>query len=121
MSLNTSIKILLVDNYTTTLRIVRTLLDEIGLKNVDEMTDASKAYDKLELLDRNKLDFIRVVSHELRTPMTIFAGYSQMLLKDGAALAGGDVLPLWLCFTVIIAFAALGMWMAYNAFQKSIK
>ncbi len=49
MSLNTSIKILLVDNYTTTLRIVRTLLDEIGLKNVDEMTDASKAYDKLEL------------------------------------------------------------------------
>jgi ABC-2 type transport system permease protein len=51
----------------------------------------------------------------------VIDGVRQMLLKDGAALAGGEVLDLWLCFAVIIGFAGLGMWMAYNAFKKSIE
>jgi hypothetical protein len=51
----------------------------------------------------------------------VIDGVRQMMLKDGAALAGGDVLPLWLCFVVIAAFSALGMWMAFNAFKASIK
>ncbi len=51
----------------------------------------------------------------------VIDGVRQMMLKDGATLAGGDVLPLWLCFVVIAAFATLGMWLAYNAFKSSIK
>jgi len=45
----------------------------------------------------------------------------QMMFRDPAALAGGDPLPLWLCWLVVAAFAALGMWMAYSAFNKSLK
>jgi ABC-2 type transport system permease protein len=51
----------------------------------------------------------------------VIDGVRQMMLKDGAALAGGEVLALWLCFAVVAVFAALGMWMAYGAFKASIK
>ena len=51
----------------------------------------------------------------------VIDGVRQMMLKDGAAMAGGEVLPLWLCFLVVAAFAALGMGMAYNAFKQSLK
>ena len=51
----------------------------------------------------------------------VIDGVRQMMLKDGAAMAGGEVLPLWLCFVVIAAFAALGMRMAYTSFRASIK
>lgn len=48
-------------------------------------------------------------------------GLRWLVLKNGAALAGGEMLPLWLCFLVIAAFAALGMWLAYTAFKSSLK
>ena len=48
-------------------------------------------------------------------------GMRQMMLKDGATMAGGEVLPLWLCFVIIAAFAALGMMVASNAFKRSIR
>lgn len=51
----------------------------------------------------------------------VIDGVRQTMLKDGAAMAGGDVLPLWLCFATVAAFAALGMWMAYSAFKASVK
>jgi hypothetical protein len=51
----------------------------------------------------------------------VIDGVRQMMLKDGAAMAGGQVLPWWLCFVVITAFAALGMRMAYTAFRASVK
>jgi ABC-2 type transport system permease protein len=51
----------------------------------------------------------------------VIDGVRQLMLKDGAALAGGDVLSLWLCFAVVAVFAALGMWMAYKAFKSSLK
>jgi ABC-2 type transport system permease protein len=51
----------------------------------------------------------------------VIDGVRQMMLKDGAALAGGEVLSLWLCFAVVVAFAALGMWMAYSAFKASVR
>jgi ABC-2 type transport system permease protein len=51
----------------------------------------------------------------------VIDGVRQMMLKDGAALAGGEVLSLWLCFLVVGVFAALGMWMAYSAFKNSLK
>ncbi|GAB4531596.1 MAG: hypothetical protein Fur0018_19720 [Anaerolineales bacterium] len=40
------------------------------------------AYSKLETLDRNKTDFIKVAAHELRTPLTVLKGYTQVLLQD---------------------------------------
>lgn len=50
---------------------------------VEERTrELAHAYRNLELLDRNKTDFITVVSHELRTPLTLIHGYSQMLAMD---------------------------------------
>jgi ABC-2 type transport system permease protein len=48
-------------------------------------------------------------------------GVRQMMFRDPVALAGGDPLPLWLCWVVVAAFAALGMWMAYSAFNRSVK
>jgi ABC-2 type transport system permease protein len=48
-------------------------------------------------------------------------GLRQMMFRDPVALAGGTPLPLWLCWLVVAAFAALGMWMAYGAFRRSLK
>lgn len=51
----------------------------------------------------------------------VIDGIRQTMFKDGAAIAGGDVLPLWLCFVVVAVFATLGMGMAYKAFIESVK
>jgi ABC-2 type transport system permease protein len=51
----------------------------------------------------------------------VIDGVRQLMLEDGAALAGGEVLSLGLCFVVVAVFAAAGMWMAYSAFEKSLK
>ena len=51
----------------------------------------------------------------------VIDGVRQTMLQDGAAMTGGEALPLWLCFVVIAAFAALGMVMASSAFKKSLK
>ena len=46
---------------------------------------------------------------------------SEMMFRDPVALAGGAPLPLWLCWLVVGAFAALGMWMASSAFKRSLQ
>ncbi len=51
----------------------------------------------------------------------VIDGVRQMMLKGGAAMTGGEVLPLWACFGVVAIFAALGMAMAYKAFKASVK
>jgi len=48
-------------------------------------------------------------------------GLRQMVVVDGAALAGGDTLPLWLCFAVVIGFAVAGMALALRAFNQSVR
>jgi len=48
-------------------------------------------------------------------------GVRQMMFRDTTTLAGGDPLPLWLCWVVVLAFAGLGMWMAHSAFRESIR
>jgi ABC-2 type transport system permease protein len=48
-------------------------------------------------------------------------GLRQTLFDSGSSLAGGEFLPLWLCFVVVAAFAALGMTLAYSSFKKSVK
>lgn len=48
-------------------------------------------------------------------------GVRQMMLEDGTALAGEGAFSLWLSFGVIGVFAALGVWLAYRAFQAAIR
>ena len=48
-------------------------------------------------------------------------GIRQMVLENGTAMAGSEILPLWSCFLAVAIFATLGMWMAYNAFIASVK
>jgi signal transduction histidine kinase len=55
---------------------------ELETRVQDRTAELERAYHHLELLDRNKSDFIQVISHELRTPLTLIQGYSQMLLRD---------------------------------------
>lgn len=73
---------------------VKRFNEELEEKVEERTKELQEAYNRLELLDRNKLDFIRVVSHELRTPMTVFTGYSQMLLGDEAVKQNEDLSQL---------------------------
>lgn len=59
----------------------------LEFKVQERTVELREAYDKLERIDRNKSEFLHVVSHELRTPMTVFTGYSQMLLGDSTIQA----------------------------------
>lgn len=48
MASNTKVKILIVDDYKTMLRIIRNLLKQIGFENVDEASDGGEALTKLQ-------------------------------------------------------------------------
>ena len=48
-------------------------------------------------------------------------GLRQMVFESGATLAGGDLLPLWLCFVVVAAYAIFGILLASVSFKKSIR
>ena len=65
MALDRSMSVLIVDDYKTMLRIIRNLLKQIDLRNVDEATDGDEALDKL----RNN-DFGLVISDWNMQPMT---------------------------------------------------
>ncbi|MCQ8240726.1 chemotaxis response regulator CheY [Rhizosaccharibacter radicis] len=47
MALDTSLDVLIVDDYRTMLRIIRNLLKQIGFDSIDEATDGSEALAKL--------------------------------------------------------------------------
>lgn len=47
MSFDTSMNVLIVDDYNTMLRIMRNLLSQIGFNNVDEATDGEAALEKM--------------------------------------------------------------------------
>ena len=47
MSVDKNMKVLIVDDYNTMLRILRNLLRQIGFANVDEASDGSEALEKL--------------------------------------------------------------------------
>lgn len=53
--------------------------EELEVKVEERTEELQQAYTQLELLDRNKSDFISVVSHELHTPLTLIQGYGQIL------------------------------------------
>ena len=48
MALNTSLPVLIVDDYQTMLRIIRNLLKQIGFTDVDEAKDGTEALGKLK-------------------------------------------------------------------------
>ena len=54
---------------------------ELENKIQSRTRELQETYQKLELLEQNKTDFIQVLSHELRTPLTLVSGYSELLLS----------------------------------------
>ena len=48
MSVDKNIPILIVDDYKTMLRIVRSLLKQVGFENVDEAADGGEAFNKMK-------------------------------------------------------------------------
>jgi len=55
MSLNKNMRVVIVDDYTTMLRILRNLLRQLEINNVDEASDGDTAY---HLLQKNPPDLI---------------------------------------------------------------
>ena len=51
MSLDTTMPVLIVDDYATMLRIIRNLLKQIGFLNVDEATDGGQAFQMMKIKD----------------------------------------------------------------------
>ncbi|MGE0046793.1 MAG: response regulator [Hyphomonadaceae bacterium] len=47
MAVGRDLAILIVDDYKTMLRIVRSLLEQLGFRNIDEATDGKSAYDMI--------------------------------------------------------------------------
>src|SRR5690606_8077460 len=47
MAVSKDMSILIVDDYKTMLRIVRSLLEQLGFRNVDEATDGKSAFDMI--------------------------------------------------------------------------
>ena len=65
MSLNKNMRVLIVDDYTTMLRILRNLLRQLEFVNVDEATNGQDALDKMQ---REPFDL--VISDWNMAPMT---------------------------------------------------
>ena len=65
MSINSNMKVLIVDDYKTMLRVIRNLLGQIGLQDVDEATDGAMAHEMLQ-----KGDYDLVISDWNMEPMS---------------------------------------------------
>ncbi len=48
MAVDMNMNVLIVDDYTTMLRIIKNLLKQLGFKNIDEATDGSMAFEKVK-------------------------------------------------------------------------
>ena len=51
MAVDKNMNILIVDDYTTMLRIIKNLLKQLGFNNVDEATDGTMALEKIKAKD----------------------------------------------------------------------
>lgn len=65
MALDTSVPVLIIDDYQTMLRIVRNLLRKIGFADVDEAQDGTEALEKLQ-----RKNYGLVISDWNMAPMT---------------------------------------------------
>ncbi|MBN1875360.1 MAG: response regulator [Anaerolineae bacterium] len=61
---------------------IRQFNTELENRVRERTIELEKAYTQLELLDRNKSEFIQIISHELRTPLTLVKGFSQILSRE---------------------------------------
>lgn len=51
MAVDTNMNVLIVDDYTTMLRIIKNLLKQLGFNNIDEATDGTMAFEKVKIKD----------------------------------------------------------------------
>lgn len=65
MAVDLNMSVLIVDDYKTMLRIIKNLLKQLGFNNVDEATDGTMAYEKM-----NNKDYGLVISDWNMEPMT---------------------------------------------------
>ena len=77
MAVDTCMSVLIVDDYKTMLRIIRNLLKQIGLENVDDAADGAEALEKL----RGK-DYGLVISDWNMEPMTGFELLKEVRADD---------------------------------------
>ena len=48
MAVDMNMNVLIVDDYTTMLRIIKNLLKQLGFNNIDEATDGTMALEKIK-------------------------------------------------------------------------
>lgn len=49
MAVDMNMNVLIVDDYTTMLRIIKNLLKQLGFNNIDEATDGTMAFEKVKI------------------------------------------------------------------------
>ncbi|PCI56061.1 MAG: two-component system response regulator [Alphaproteobacteria bacterium] len=49
MAVDMNMNVLIVDDYTTMLRIIKNLLKQLGFNNIDEATDGTMAFEKVKM------------------------------------------------------------------------
>lgn len=54
----------------------------IALENARLFAEIQEAYQKLQILDHMKSEFINIAAHELRTPLAILMGYASVLEEE---------------------------------------
>lgn len=84
MAVDKSMNVLIVDDYTTMLRIIKNLLKQLGFDNVDEATDGTMAFEKIQ-----KKQYGLVISDWNMEPMT---GY-ELLKKIRASSESFRTVP----------------------------
>ncbi len=77
MSVDKNMRILIVEDYKTMLRILRNLLNQLGFKNIDEATDGSEAWQKLQ-----DASFDLIIADWNMEPMTGFQLLKQVRADD---------------------------------------
>ncbi len=78
MALDTTMPILVVDDYQTMIRIIKNLLKQLGFEDVDEASDGSEALSKM----RQKR-YSLIISDWNMQPMTGYELLKQMRSDDG--------------------------------------
>lgn len=61
------------------------------------------------------------VAARLNPTSYVVDGLRQMVFQDAYFIPGDERLPLWLCFVVVGAFAALGIWFALRFFNRAVR
>ena len=79
MAVDMNMNVLIVDDYTTMLRIIGNLLKQLGFKNIDEATDGTMALEKVKAKN-----YGLVISDWNMEPMTGFEFLKQVRASDQA-------------------------------------